>query len=139
MQYNKLSIGRKHICTPSTNNNSKFTENSNNYEKYIEQVFTAPHYIPLRVYNIESIENEGILVSSIYNGQELHIKLQTQNYKVYQETCSPKYNVKSSLQYIYLYQTNNLDIYLAKFEDEIGTKRNYIDEIRMRKDIIVPI
>jgi len=31
-------------------------ENSNNYEKYIEQVFTAPHYIPLRVYNIESIE-----------------------------------------------------------------------------------
>ena len=27
-----------------------------NYEKYIEQVFTAPHYIPLRVYNIESIE-----------------------------------------------------------------------------------
>ena len=31
-------------------------ENSENYEKYIEQVFTAPHYIPLRVYNIESIE-----------------------------------------------------------------------------------
>ena len=31
-------------------------ENTDNYGKYIEQVYTAPHYISLSVYNIESIE-----------------------------------------------------------------------------------
>jgi hypothetical protein len=72
--------------------------------------------------NIESITDEGILISSIYEGKEIHIKLQTQNYRVYQETCSPKYNIKSNLQYIYLYQKNNLDIYLTKFEDEMFYK-----------------
>ena len=72
------------------------------------------------VKKVTDIRHEGIIVVVMNEkNKEMHVKLQTNSYKIYSESTCQKFIPRSSAYYIKLYQENKLDLYFGKFTDEI--------------------
>jgi len=71
-----------------------------------------------KVYHCRKVKDYGVRVYFVDGEYDAVAVLHTVNVRHYKDLCLPSLPPGSSLQYVHLYQSNNLDEYMARFKEE---------------------